>query len=344
MIRNLYLSPGHNYRGHHGSPAGEHPILEALEIECEGGRGIVGDRYFDHEPDFKGQITFFEWENLVRLWEELGVARGYRDPAATRRNALVQGMDLNALIGQEFEIQGVRFLGTEECKPCYWMNRAIHPGAEEWMRGRGGLRARILRGGKLKIDRKARVTCHASVLLVGGKSTRMGTDKALVEVGGQPLWSRQVNLLEALAGPVSISSGQPPPWLPTGKEWIGDQSGIKGPLGGLLPALSWARERAVTHLLALAVDLPRMREEILRTLVSESAPGRGAVFSTGDNFEPLVAVYPIEAIKILEEAVQSNEWKLQKIVREMVNRKMVDVFEIEDFDPFHNMNSPADLP
>ena len=77
---------------------------------------------------------------------------GHQDqPGATRRNVFLEGADLPALIGQEFEIQGVQFAGTEECRPCHWMNTALgSPGAEEWLRGRGGLRARILTDGVLK--------------------------------------------------------------------------------------------------------------------------------------------------------------------------------------------------
>jgi len=148
-IHHLYISPGHNYFGHHGRPAGENEITEVETIECVAGRGIRGDRFFDWQPDYKGQITFFSHENLLRLWDELAVPHADRHPSATRRNVIVGGLDLDSLIGAEFEIQGVRFLGTEECRPCYWMNSAIHPDAEEWMRGRGGLRAKILTDGKL---------------------------------------------------------------------------------------------------------------------------------------------------------------------------------------------------
>jgi MOSC domain-containing protein YiiM len=73
-------------------------------------------------------------------------------PSVTRRNAFVRGVDLNTLVGQEFEIQGVRFAGTAECSPCYWMNTALGPGAEAWLKGRGGLRARILTDGILRRD------------------------------------------------------------------------------------------------------------------------------------------------------------------------------------------------
>ena len=59
---------------------------------------------------------------------------------------------LTAVIGREFEIQGLRFAGVEECRPCDWMDSALKPGAELWLRGRGGLRARILTDGILRRD------------------------------------------------------------------------------------------------------------------------------------------------------------------------------------------------
>ena len=59
-------------------------------------------------------------------------------------------IDLNSLIDNEFKLQGINFLGTQEAAPCYWMNGAIAEGAEEAMKGRGGLRAKILTNGRLK--------------------------------------------------------------------------------------------------------------------------------------------------------------------------------------------------
>jgi MOSC domain-containing protein YiiM len=152
MIKHLFISPGHNYYGHHGKPAGENPIVEVDAVECVAGKGIRGDRFFDFKPDYKGQITFFAWENLLAMWEELGVPPAQRDSSATRRNVITEVLDLDGLVGREFGIQGIRFLGTEECRPCYWMNGAIHPAAEEWMKGKGGLRAKILSDGWLNRD------------------------------------------------------------------------------------------------------------------------------------------------------------------------------------------------
>ena len=123
QVTELFISPGHNFFGHHGQPAGSHPIVAVDRIECVAGRGIRGDRFFDHEPDYKGQITFFALEVLEALEHELGLA-GVR-PELTRRNVFTRGADLNTLIGAEFDVQGVRFAGSEECRPCYWLNEAF---------------------------------------------------------------------------------------------------------------------------------------------------------------------------------------------------------------------------
>jgi MOSC domain-containing protein YiiM len=64
---------------------------------------------------------------------------------------LIGGADLTALIGKNFSIGGVAFAGTGEARPCHWMNHAVAPGAEDWLKGRGGLRARVLSDGELQI-------------------------------------------------------------------------------------------------------------------------------------------------------------------------------------------------
>jgi MOSC domain-containing protein YiiM len=149
-VRRFYLSAGHNFFGRHGKPPGENPMVEVAEIECVAGRGLRGDRFFDFKQNYKGQITFFAWETYEALCRELGM----RDkPLSTfRRNVITAGVDLNELIDQKFQIQGVRFRGTEECRPCYWMDQAFAPGANEFLRGRGGLRAVILSNGILRAD------------------------------------------------------------------------------------------------------------------------------------------------------------------------------------------------
>ena len=147
-ICHLYISPGHNFVGHHGREPDTHPVVEVPVMECLAGHGVRGDRYFDFKDDYKGQITFFSLD----VFDELCAALTIHDcsPAVARRNVITRGIELNEFIDKEFEMQGVRFYGTQECAPCYWMDRAFAPGAEEFLRGRGGLRAKILSDGVLR--------------------------------------------------------------------------------------------------------------------------------------------------------------------------------------------------
>ncbi|MGE5208494.1 MAG: molybdenum cofactor biosysynthesis protein [Alphaproteobacteria bacterium] len=147
-ICHLYISYGHNFVGHHGREADAHPMIEVTEIMCAAGRGIRGDRYFDFKADYKGQITFFSLD----VFDELCATLNIHDcsPAAARRNVIMRGIDLNDFIGTEFEVQGVRLFGMEESAPCYWMDQAIAPGARDFLKGRGGLRAKILCDGLLR--------------------------------------------------------------------------------------------------------------------------------------------------------------------------------------------------
>jgi len=147
-IARLYTSRGHNFFGQHGRPAGTYELFEHQEIHCIAGRGVAGDRFFDYKENHPGQITFFASEVFDDICAKLKIAS--KHPGKTRRNVITTGVDLNTLIGKEFTVQGVRFYGVEECRPCYWMDQAIAPGAEAALRNRGGLRARILTTGRLR--------------------------------------------------------------------------------------------------------------------------------------------------------------------------------------------------
>jgi MOSC domain-containing protein YiiM len=149
QIRQIFISAGHNYFGHHGRAPDDHPLIEVPQIECVAGHGIRGDRFYDYREDYKGQVTFFSlevFEGLVRHFGLTGKSAG-----SARRNIVVSGVELNDLIGEQFAIQGVRLRGTAHCKPCYWMDQAIAPGAEKFLEGNGGLRAQILSDGVIAV-------------------------------------------------------------------------------------------------------------------------------------------------------------------------------------------------
>lgn len=142
-IRHLFTSPGHKYVGHHGKEPSDFPMEEKQSLELIAGKGIVGDRYFDWKEDYKGQITFFDQAMVKGVREKIDQPEL---PAMIfRRNVIIEGVDLNSLIGKRFSLGDAQFEGIEECRPCYWMDYATgEESVEEFLKGHGGLRCRIL--------------------------------------------------------------------------------------------------------------------------------------------------------------------------------------------------------
>lgn len=150
-ICEIFISTGHDFRGRHGLGRMEHGIEQIPQVECIAGMGLKGDRYFANKENFKGQISFFDAAVVDQVREKFGLPE--LSAGMLRRNVIVTGVDLSQWVGKKFRFQGVEFEGSEECKPCYWMNEAIAPGVEDFLKPDfgGGLRARILTDGVLKV-------------------------------------------------------------------------------------------------------------------------------------------------------------------------------------------------
>jgi len=178
VIAQIFISPGHNFFGRHGMLAGEHPTREVSSARCRAGRGIEGDRFFGYRPDYKGQVTFLAAETVEGLKRACGVPA--LSAAVLRRNVVVRGIDLETLVGRRFLLGEVEFEGTGEARPCHWMDQAVGPGAEEWLKGRGGLRARVLTDGELRVGetglvlREERLQPNAATGFVGKSAVELG--------------------------------------------------------------------------------------------------------------------------------------------------------------------------
>ena len=299
-IAALQLSPGHNYFGHHGRPPDEHPMIAAATADCLAGRGLRGDRFLDYKPAYAGQITFFAEEVHQALLGALQPPP--RSAAAYRRNVITRGVDLNGLIGQEFTVQGIRFFGTAECKPCYWMEQAIGLGAEAWLRNRGGLRAKILSDGPLQVD----CATAAGLLLAGGHSRRMGTDKAQLDWHGRPLIEHQAATLAATgAWPLRLSCRPEQSATPAGFQRIEDQSPDGGALRAFVDALSAASAPVLT---VLAVDLPLVTADFLTRLTGQAREAGVSVIPLhADGYEPMAAAWHRSALPELRAALATGQ-------------------------------------
>ena len=135
-------------------PAREVDMVEVREVEAVAGKGLQGDRYMLASTGIgagsgKRGVTLIQAEHLpaiAALSAHAAVA-----PAILRRNLVVAGIPLVALKGRRFRVGDVLLEGTDSCDPCSRMEAALGPGGYNAMRGHGGLTARILDGGTLRV-------------------------------------------------------------------------------------------------------------------------------------------------------------------------------------------------
>ena len=157
-ISHIYSSPEHNYFAREKFDIGTAPTLEHDSVELEWDRGIKEDRFeFSKYP-----LTFISEEVMKEVCKSLGLE--YK-PSLFRRNIVTSGINLNQLIAKHFVIHGVEFEGIEHCAPCTWMNAVMKKGAYKLMIGRGGLRAKVIKGGSLQKGTNTLITDHDFDLL-----------------------------------------------------------------------------------------------------------------------------------------------------------------------------------
>ncbi len=187
------------------------------------------------------------------------------------------------------------------------------------------------------------IPVFSAVVLAGGRSRRMGREKALLEVGGVPLWRRQRDVLRAAgAAEVFLSARAEQAWRREAEGFDGqvlDAVEVGGPIIGVTAGLERAGHG---HVAALAVDLPRLPAAWFGRLLAECGPGVGAVGRRDGFFEPLAAIYPKELMLDGGEALVRGEFSLQRLVAAGVAAGRIRVREIaaEEAGWFENWNEP----
>ena len=181
------------------------------------------------------------------------------------------------------------------------------------------------------------------MLMAGGESRRMGCDKATLVWRGRPLWEWQFEKLRALRlERILLSARSDAGWRPGDVELIVDLPPSCGPLSGLVATLAAI---ATDHLLVLAVDMPFMTTEHLRSLCSSVTNGVGVMPMINGKAEPLCAIYPKEARKTVEQALDGNDFSLQAAAKKLV---ALDILELKPISGpeqefYKSVNEPRDL-
>lgn len=183
----------------------------------------------------------------------------------------------------------------------------------------------------------------ASIILAGGKSIRLGRDKALEVVAGQYLIEQVIERLSTLGDEiiVVVSHGSSLPDLRV-REAV-DVYPDKGPLGGIYTGL---KASSSSHSLVVACDMPLLNMDLVRYLLAQSRGFDAVVPHASGNPEPLHAVYSRSCLGSIEAALAENRLQVSGLFDEMKVR-YVEEAEIDEFDPEHlsffNVNSQSDL-
>lgn len=129
-------------------PARREPMVIVDAVEAREGIGLTGDR-FKGGAASKRQVTLIQAEHLRVIAQLLGRERV--DPALLRRNIVISGINLLALNGAQFSIGDVLMEGTGPCHPCSRMEETFGAGGYNAVRGHGGITARVLAGGVIRL-------------------------------------------------------------------------------------------------------------------------------------------------------------------------------------------------
>jgi len=118
-------------------------------VRAHAGKGLVGNRYYFEVGAKPGRaLTLIAAEALEAMAAEHGVEI---TAAASRRNVLTRGIDLNALVGKRFRVGAVECIGVELCEPCTHLESLTQPGVIKGLTHRGGLNADIVSDGEIAV-------------------------------------------------------------------------------------------------------------------------------------------------------------------------------------------------
>jgi molybdopterin-guanine dinucleotide biosynthesis protein A len=180
-------------------------------------------------------------------------------------------------------------------------------------------------------------------ILAGGRSSRMGTDKAFVRVLGRPLIEEILSQSAGLGMESLIITNRPAEYAYLGVPLFGDVLPDKGPLGGLYTALHSATR---PHVLCIACDMPFVVRPLLDYLISLIPQGDAIMPRLNGEAEPFRAIYSRACLAPIRAALDSGRMRMVSFFPD-VRVRFVDEAEIDQFDPQHlsffNVNTPEDL-
>lgn len=182
------------------------------------------------------------------------------------------------------------------------------------------------------------------VLLAGGKSRRMGTDKRFLHVGEKTLFDRTLNTLRKVFSEVLVVIAQDSEPLDAPVPVLRDVIPNCGSLGGLFTGL---KQSKTPYVFVVACDMPFLEPQVIQALVQ----GRGdadVVMAKMHGLQPMHAVYSKRCLPVMEDMLKSGDLKIQHIIKSpSLQVRLLEEQDLKEIDPsgksFLNVNTPSDL-
>lgn len=183
----------------------------------------------------------------------------------------------------------------------------------------------------------------SAVILAGGKSSRMGRDKARLEISGQSLLARQIQLVRMIGvGEIFVSGRADRDDAEFGCPVLTDRFAEAGPLAGIERALAAA---AWPWLLVVAVDMPNLTPDILQRLIERSRGVTGVIPRIGGRMQPLAAIYPRGAGSLATAQLTAEVRAATAFAEHCVRFGLAEFQDMADVDARHfvSWNTPAEV-
>jgi molybdopterin-guanine dinucleotide biosynthesis protein A len=181
-------------------------------------------------------------------------------------------------------------------------------------------------------------------ILLGGKSSRYGSNKAFVEIDGVRLLDRVVAVMTSIFQHVVLLTNTPEEYAYLHMPMVEDLVKGFGPMGGIYTGLTTLSGEAGFF---VACDMPFLRESLIRHMVDVRKDFDAVVPRVDWMLEPLHALYLKKCLPVFHEAIQRSQHQIVKCLAGMRVR-YVDEEELRLWDPdlrsFFNINKPQDLP
>jgi molybdopterin-guanine dinucleotide biosynthesis protein A len=182
----------------------------------------------------------------------------------------------------------------------------------------------------------------SAAVMAGGRSRRMGRDKAWIDLDGKPLIQRVIDVLGEVADEVFLVANDPR-FATLGLRVVPDRFPDGGALGGIATGVGAATHEAV---LVAACDMPFLRAEVFRLLIERRGEADAVVPRVGGELETLHALYTKSCLPAMERALAAGKLRVVSFFDE-VRVLTVDETELRSVDPrlrsFTNVNTPDEL-